>query len=93
MHGRASGKMGFVNSVMPPDNLISDALDTAERIVSNAAFYIKPTKQSALRGAGMSIWVGLAFEIESYNRTVVTEDGSEGIKAFNEKRKPNFKGR
>jgi enoyl-CoA hydratase/carnithine racemase len=36
---------------------------------------------------------GYAFEIEAYNRTVVTEDRQEGINAFNEKRKPKYKGR
>jgi hypothetical protein len=41
----------------------------------------------------MSIWDGLTLEIEAYNRTVPTEDRREGIRAFNEKRKPQFKGR
>ena len=36
---------------------------------------------------------GYAFEIEAYNRTVATEDRQEGINAFNEKRKPKYKGR
>ena len=36
---------------------------------------------------------GYAFEIEAYNRTVATEDRHEGINAFNEKRKPRYKGR
>ena len=36
---------------------------------------------------------GYAFEIEAYNRTVGTEDRQEGINAFNEKRKPKYKGR
>jgi hypothetical protein len=35
---------------------------------------------------------GLAFEIEAYNRTVVTEDRLEGVRAFGEKRKPRFSG-
>ena len=36
---------------------------------------------------------GLAFEIECYNRTVVTEDRLEGVRAFGEKRKPRFTGK
>jgi enoyl-CoA hydratase len=35
----------------------------------------------------------MAFEIEAYNRMVGTEDRREGIRAFNEKRKPRFEGR
>ena len=36
---------------------------------------------------------GYAFEIEAYNRLVTTEDRLEGVRAFNEKRKANFKGK
>lgn len=35
---------------------------------------------------------GMAFEIEAYNRTIATEDRPEGVLAFNEKRKSDFKG-
>ena len=35
----------------------------------------------------------MTFEIEAYNRMVPTEDRREGIRAFNEKRPPNFQGR
>jgi enoyl-CoA hydratase len=41
----------------------------------------------------MSIADGLAFEIEAYNRMVPTEDRREGINAFNERRKPVFRGK
>ena len=35
---------------------------------------------------------GLAFEIEAYNRLTTTQDRLEGVRAYNEKRKPNFIG-
>ena len=41
----------------------------------------------------MSLSDGLSFEIEAYNRTISTEDRREGVLAFNEKRKPVFKGK
>jgi enoyl-CoA hydratase len=41
----------------------------------------------------MSLPDGLAFEIEAYSRMVPTQDRLEGVKAFNERRKPVFQGR
>ncbi len=41
----------------------------------------------------MSLAEGMVFEIEAYGRMVGTEDRREGIRAFNEKRKPRFEGR
>jgi enoyl-CoA hydratase/carnithine racemase len=41
----------------------------------------------------MSLADGLAFEIEAYNRLIPTADRSEGVRAFNERRKPNFQGK
>jgi enoyl-CoA hydratase/carnithine racemase len=40
----------------------------------------------------MSLGDGLAFEIEAYNRTIPTRDRREGVRAFVEKRSPEFKG-
>jgi enoyl-CoA hydratase/carnithine racemase len=41
----------------------------------------------------MDLPSGMMFEIEAYNRMVPSEDRREGIRAYNEKRKPNFQGR
>ena len=84
---------GLVNAVFPQDRLLDEALATAKRIADNAPISVRQAKQSIHRGLQMSLADGLAFEIEAYNRTVPTEDRREGVSAFNEKRKPNFKGR
>ena len=83
---------GLVNAVYPIDNLIEEALNTAASITQNAPIAVRQAKQSIYRGAQMSLADGLAFEIEAYNRTIHTEDRREGIRAFNEKRQPQFKG-
>ena len=41
----------------------------------------------------MDLKNGLLFEIEAYNRLVMTEDRREGVLAYNEKRRPVWKGR
>jgi enoyl-CoA hydratase/carnithine racemase len=84
---------GLINKVTAPEKLMEEALTTARRIAANAPISVRQAKQSVLRGAQMSIWDGLAFEIEAYNRMVPTEDRREGVLAYNEKRKPNFRGR
>ena len=68
-------------------------LATAKRIAENAPISVRQAKQSIHRGVQMSLWDGLAFEIECYNRMVVTEDRQEGVNAYNERRKPVFRGR
>jgi len=84
---------GLINRVVPQANLVEDALKTAGRIARNAPVSIRQAKQSIHRGLQMSLADGLAFEIECYNRMVGTEDRHEGVRAFNEKRPPNFQGR
>lgn len=86
-------RWGLVNRVCTADELLSRALATARRIAENAPISVRQAKQAIQRGLDMSIWDGLAYEIEAYNRMVPTEDRREGVLAFNERRKPAFKGR
>ena len=83
---------GLVNTVCPPDELLPAALATAERIAANAPVSVRQAKQAIARGLDMSIWDGLALEIEAYNRTVPLNDRREGVLAFNERRAPVFTG-
>lgn len=83
---------GLVNRVIPAADLVKEALVTAAAIAGNAPISVRQAKQAIHRGLQMSLWDGLAFEIEAYNRTVPTEDRREGVLAFNEKRRPRFKG-
>jgi enoyl-CoA hydratase len=83
---------GLVNQVLPLEALRDAALATAKRIAGNGPIAVRQAKQSIHRGMQMSIWDGLAFEIEAYNRMVPTQDRREGVLAFNERRKPNFRG-
>ena len=84
---------GLINRLLPPGELLEATLATARRIAENAPISVRQAKQAIHRGLQMSIADGLAFEIEAYNRMVPTEDRREGINAFNERRKPVFRGK
>jgi enoyl-CoA hydratase len=88
-----AAEWGVVNRVVPGAELVAEALETAGTIARNAPISVRQAKQAISRGVNMSVWDGLAFEIEAYNRMVPTEDRREGINSFNEKRPPVFKGR
>jgi enoyl-CoA hydratase/carnithine racemase len=85
-------RWGLVNEVFPADQLLDAVLQTAQRIAANAPIAVRQARQAIHRGLQMSIADGLAFEIEAYNRTVPTNDRREGVRAFIEKRKPDFRG-
>jgi enoyl-CoA hydratase len=84
---------GLVNAVSEPGHVLEDALIVATKIAGNAPVSVRQAKNAIHRGLQMSLRDGVAFEIEAYNRTIPTQDRREGILAFNEKRKPVFKGR
>ena len=83
---------GLVNRVVEPESLLETAFEIARRIAANGPLAVRQAKQAIHRGLQMSVWDGLAFEIEAYNRLVGTEDRREGVLAFNERRKPVFRG-
>jgi enoyl-CoA hydratase len=90
---REALEWGMVNRICAADTLLADALKTASVIAGNAPISTRQLKQSVNMGLNMDLRSGMMFEIEAYNRMVPTEDRREGIRAFNEKRKPVYKGR
>jgi enoyl-CoA hydratase/carnithine racemase len=84
---------GMVNRICKADTLVQEALETAAVIAGNAPISTRQVKHSVNYGANMDLQSAMMFEIEVYNRMVPTDDRREGILAFNEKRKPVYKGR
>lgn len=84
---------GLVNQLFPSvEALRIGALDAARRIAANAPVAVRQAKAAIGKSADLDRANGYAYEIEAYNRTVGTKDRHEGIKSFNEKRKPAFRG-
>ena len=84
---------GMVNALHAPAALVPAALETAARIAANAPIAVRQAKKAVHQGLQMDLASALAFEGQAYERMITTEDRREGIAAFNEKRKPEFKGR
>ena len=84
---------GLANQIHAPDKLLATALETATVIAGNAPLSVRQVKKSVRYGGQMELRTALRFEVEAYNHLVDTEDRMEGVRAFNEKRKPVFNGR
>lgn len=84
---------GLVNHLSEPGRVLQDALAAAQEIARNGPLAVRQAKKSIHHGLQGDLLTGCRFEIEAYNRLVSSEDRHEGVRAFNEKRAPDFKGR
>jgi len=90
---REALKIGLVSRVVAPDQLMKDAMELATKIASGPAVAIELTKRSLQRSLTNDLEAQLDYETYAQNICRQTEDHKEGIRAFEEKRKPVFTGR
>ncbi|AAK80658.1 enoyl-CoA hydratase [Clostridium acetobutylicum] len=87
-------RIGLVNKVVEPSELMNTAKEIANKIVSNAPVAVKLSKQAINRGMQCDIDTALAFESEAFGECFSTEDQKDAMTAFIEKRKiEGFKNR
>jgi enoyl-CoA hydratase/carnithine racemase len=85
--------MGIVNKVVPVDKVEEAGIDLGKEICANAPVAVRQAKRSIDLGMEVDLNTALQVEIEAYNVNVATEDRQEGIRAFNERRPPQWKNR
>jgi len=85
--------IGLVNHVVPRGQARARALEIAFTIAENGPVAVRQAKKAIAYGAETDLDTAMVLAIEAYNATVVTEDRREGVRAFNERRKPRFTGR
>ncbi len=86
-------QIGLVNHVFPKASFAADVHKYAKALADGPSRAVSLIKRSVMEGVEEPLLSGLALERELQNQLFVTEDAKEGIAAFLEKRKPNFKGR
>ncbi|GAA0177787.1 short-chain-enoyl-CoA hydratase [Clostridium sediminicola] len=84
-------RIGLVNKVVEDDKLIEEAVKIAEKIASRSQTAVRYTKNAINRGIETDIDTGIAIEIDLFGLCFATNDQKEGMTAFVEKRKPDFK--
>jgi enoyl-CoA hydratase len=86
-------RVGLVNKVVPVEVLLQETVKIAKVIASKSPIAVKLAKESVVKAFETTLDEGLQFERKNFYLTFASEDQKEGMKAFVEKRAPDFKGK
>ena len=86
-------QFGLVNHVFPVEIYLDEALKLAKKLARQAPVAVRLGKEAVNKAFELSLHEGLAFERRAFHLLFATEDQKEGMAAFVEKRRPQWKGR
>jgi len=86
-------QFGMVNRVVPAEGYLEEALKLAEEMAGRAPVAVRVAKKMINQAFELSLSEGLAAEKQEFYNLFATEDQREGMQAFIEKRKPEWKGK
>ena len=92
LSAREALDFGIVRRITPPEGLLAEAEALAAAIMKNSPSAVWQAKKAINLGLDVDLSTGFSLEAECYNVCLTTADREEGLKAFNEKRKPVFTG-
>jgi enoyl-CoA hydratase len=93
MDAAEAERRGLVTSVVPAEAVVTAALELAARVAAMPPVAVRAAKAAVERAHELSLTAGLEFERRSFFLLFASEDQREGMAAFTEKRRPNWKGR
>jgi enoyl-CoA hydratase len=85
-------EIGLVNKIFAPDKLWEETMKTAKILASKGRVSLKAIKDCIGRGVDVDLRDGCYMESDAFGVVMTSEDAKEGLGAFLEKRKPEFKG-
>jgi enoyl-CoA hydratase/carnithine racemase len=85
--------LGIVTRLAPPDGWLGAALELAAEVAERPPLAARLAKQAVLAAEETALTAGMDQERRLYELAMATEDRVEGMNAFIEKRKPEFRGR
>ena len=86
-------RWGLINKVVPVEYYLEEAKNWAREIASKPPVAVRLAKESVLKAFDTTIEGGLEFERKNFYLLFASDDQKEGMKAFGEKRKPEWKGK
>ncbi|WP_238026955.1 enoyl-CoA hydratase/isomerase family protein [Metallosphaera javensis (ex Hofmann et al. 2022)] len=84
-------RMGLVTKVVPDEALIPEAMRLAREIAGKSGFAVEMGKEAVNKALETLLQQGLDLERRNFYVTLVSQDGKEGMRAFIEKRKPEWR--